>query len=141
MKKEIKYDKEQLNAVFDQNPTVDSLLITSDGNVFHNDKKSESYCKSHCANIRGEFRELTRSEFEGQKEKSTTETPKKVKEDKNTDWRKGKMDDLIEFAKESGLEVEKKVGQSKADLVLEIEAFIANKEVGGNEVTNHQTQE
>lgn len=160
MEKEIKYNEESVKSVFDRSPEIESILITSDENIFLTDKVSESYCKQHCVATKSTYKTLTRNEFEGKSvlksKKDTVKTPatepatepvkgllEKTKQhiEDSSSWKDGKMSEIIEFATSEGMVLEKKVGQSKAQLIELVEAFLANKAVGATPVTNHETQD
>ncbi|MCX8482121.1 MAG: hypothetical protein ORN50_00970 [Crocinitomicaceae bacterium] len=120
----VKYDADQVQSVFDANPSITSLIITSCGNVFL--KKHESYAKSHCREAKTEYAELTREQFnsenkDGKSKASTLAAPTQ------TDWKLGKFKEIVEFAKENGLNVQTKPNQGVKVLVPEVEALLAEK--------------
>lgn len=110
MSNKIKYNTEVVKSVFEVNPKADRVLVTSDGNVFLADSGGKNYCVNHCRENKCEFEEITRNEFE----KGSTDS----------DWKKGKFNEIVEFAKSKGFTPETKSNEGKPALVTEVEAFL-----------------
>lgn len=120
----VKYDADQVQSVFDANPSIASLIITSCGNVFL--KKHEHFAKSHCREAKTEYAELTREQFNnenkgGKSKASNTTAPTQ------TDWKLGKFKEIVEFATGLGLEVKTKPNQGVKVLIPEVEELLAEK--------------
>lgn len=148
----IKFDKEQIESIFNHHTKEGALLIASDGNVFLDTPTGKNFCRDHCKRVSATFASLTREAFEAgatevevkvtksHTDESGDEGSKKATES-TSDWRKSKWDDMIAFAKTQGLEVKTAKGQKKDVMIAEIEEFLDSKEIGASDITNHKTQE
>ena len=118
----INYNADQVKSVFENNPTEDSIIITSDGNVFL--PKHKSYAKNHCNEFKQEFEELTRAQFEAESTGGKSKTSKEPASGL-TAWQEGKFGEIVEFAKSKGLEAKTTKTQGTKKLIIEVETFLA----------------
>jgi len=121
----IKYNADQVKSVFDANPSENSIIITSDGNVFF--VKHKHYAKTHCTEFKAEFQELTREQFNNENKGGKSTTPGSAAPS-STDWKEGKFKDIIEFAKSKGLEATTKSNKGTKALIEEVEAYLVTLE-------------
>ena len=144
----ITIDRKQIGSTFKHYADQDQLFVSSDGNVFLGTDKGERFCKEHSKRVGAEFAKITRKDFEkGAKEvevsvfKRKAEgkiiDPKSKKKEAKSDWKESPWKEMVEFAKSEGLEVTTKMNQGKDTLIEEIETFLAAKELGANNTTNH----
>lgn len=165
----IKLDREKIESVFKHHSNAEAVYVTSDGNIFLKSNHGRNFCVDHCKRIQGSFAALTREEFEkGIEELEMTPVrqtasngePKADKKanasnDKDAekaskeaerlakvaaDWKLGKWDELLAFAKSKGLDAQTKKTQGKDTLIEEIESYIKGLEIGATNTTNHITE-
>lgn len=121
----VTYNADQVQSVFDANPSEDSIIVTSCGNVFHT--RHELFAKNHCREAKSEYEILTREQFNSAKKggkSKTNETPDLI----STDWKELKFKEIVEFAKSQGFEPTTTTNKGKPALIEEVEAFIATME-------------
>lgn len=121
----ITYNADQVQSVFDANPSEDSIIVTSCGNVFH--VFHEGFAKNHCREAKSEYEILTREQFNvaktGGKLKKTATTDLNI-----TDWKELKFKEIVQFAKSKGLEAKTKVNKGTVALIEEVEAYLLTLE-------------
>jgi hypothetical protein len=126
----IDYNQEQVQSVFDANPTENSIIVTSCGNVFHT--HHEAFAKNHCREAKSEYQVLTRDQFNAESNGGKSKTPLKA-DPSSTDWRELRFKEIVEFAKSKGLEAKTKTNKGTVALIEEVEAFLATLEPVGDE--------
>ncbi len=137
----VKYDSNRVIAVF-SDKTVKSVFVTTDGNIFRN--KNKSFCLAHCREFKQTYEEITREQFEqslkGAKGSVKNDADKTTGQHSSTpskDWKDGKWDEIIAFAKSKGLDAKTLKNKGKVALIAEVEAFLNESEddytpVGGS---------
>lgn len=121
----IKYNADQVKSVFDANPSENSIIITSCGNVFL--AKHKHYAESHCREAKSELSELTREQFNAENKGGSSKTLS-IAAPSATDWKAGKFAEIIEFARSKGFEATTKQNKGTKALIAEVEAHLATLE-------------
>ena len=121
--------KKSIDYVFKNNESVDSVLVAADGNVFINDRKGSSFCKSHCKDHDLKFDEVSREDFYNQSSTgSNTATAEKPLSKYN-------KTELIAKCAELGITVDPKTENKKIVVLIE-EKIAALKEESEKEQGN-----
>jgi len=121
----VKYNADQVKSVFDANPSENSIIITSCGNVFL--AKHKHYAESHCREAKSELSELTREQFNAENKGGSSKAPS-IAAPSATDWKAGKFAEIIEFARSKGFEATTKQNKGTKALIAEVEAHLATLE-------------
>lgn len=140
------YNADQILDVFANNPDIDSVIITSDGNCFT--PKFLGYAKNHCMEFKATYETLTREQFKADQENASTQgteedskakageegTATKTGDDKSdaskvndsdSTWKELNFTEIVEFAKSKGLEPKTPKTKGKVALVAEVELLLS----------------
>jgi hypothetical protein len=125
-----------IKEVFQKNPKVSEVYVTSDDNIFHGEAGLR-FCKNHCKSAGVKYNTITREQSNEIAESTTaptgtdtntagsevtpgtTTTPAPV-----ADWKTLKFGEIVEFAAAKGLVVKTKKTDGTKKLIEEVEAFL-----------------
>jgi hypothetical protein len=125
-KAKVNFDIDQVKDVFNRNPEINQVIVTSDGNVFL--PKAKGYAANHCKTMKVESAIVLRSVIENspKKESSNPSRTPAIESDPLA-WRKLKYGELKAYAESKlGLTTTTLKTKGATALLAEIDALLAS---------------
>jgi hypothetical protein len=118
-----------IQEVFQKNPKVSEVYVTSDDNIFHGEAGLR-FCKNHCKSAGVKYNTITREQANEIAESTTAPTGSEATPGTTTtpapvaDWKTLKFGQIVEFAAEKGLVAKTKKTDGTKKLIEEVEAYL-----------------